>query len=398
MNKDLTYNKTKTGSGGISEAPIDGTPYVRENAGWVSESTGGIPSDQAGVQVKKNSSLVVTSTPTFVDFDAVDVENIPTEVNWDIGNPERITAIVGGLYQVGASINADNGSNTNEVLLLELFLNGIATGETIETNIIKNGGASINPTRLVELNDGDYISFKVNQTTGSGDITINGNSKLSLLKLQGEKGDTGNTGAGANIIIQKDDVAIGTVTSTLNFEGTNITSAVDEGSGKTTITIEDGWKPNSVPLGSVLSSGATFFVNGGAGVYLSFSGTADDSMLFNDSLSKGGNMYDGSDLKLKLHWRLSIDGGVGDTVGWIVDYAILKDGDNATTTITTIAQNNIDVSGELQDILFETTLGLMDGVANGEMIMLTLIRNSTGAGADSFSGNAEIIGLELVKV
>ena len=157
------------------------------------------------------------------------------------------------------------------------------------------------------------------------------------------------------------------------------------------------WLPNSVPLGSVLPSGATFFINGGAGVYLSFSGTSDDAVYYNDSLTKG-LPYDGSDLAMKLHCRLSSNGVVGDTVGLIVDYAITKNGDNTTTTVTNIPQQNVDVSTELQDIEFDIVLGTMTGVLGGETLMFTLTRNSSGAGADTYAGNLEVIAMELIKV
>ena len=96
------------------------------------------------------------------------------------------------------------------------------------------------------------------------------------------------------------------------------------------------WRPNSIPLGSVLVSGASFFINGGAGVYLSMSGSADDAFYFNDSLNKSGLSYDGSDLALKIHCRLSQSGTVGDTVGLLLDYGFIRNGDNSTTTVTNV--------------------------------------------------------------
>jgi len=159
------------------------------------------------------------------------------------------------------------------------------------------------------------------------------------------------------------------------------------------------WQPPTLPLGAVLASGATFFINGGAGIYLSFSGTSDDQMFFNYVLhGANGVEYDGSDLAVVLHGRLSSNGGVGDTVGLIAEYAILKDGDNSTTTSTTIAQQNVNVASELQDIMFMIQLGTMTGVADAHQLMFTLTRNSSGAGADSYAGNFEVTALELVII
>jgi len=162
--------------------------------------------------------------------------------------------------------------------------------------------------------------------------------------------------------------------------------------------ISTDWKPNSVPLGSLLSSGASFFINAGAGVYVAFDGSSDDSVFFNDALSKPENMYDGSDLALKLQCRISSNGGVGATVGLNVTYAIVKAGDNSSNTFTTIAQQDVDVSSESMDINFEVTLRDMTGVVDGETLMLTLTRNAVGPGSDTYAGQFEILGMELIKV
>ena len=159
------------------------------------------------------------------------------------------------------------------------------------------------------------------------------------------------------------------------------------------------WEPENVDLGSLLTTGATFFIGGGAGIYLSFSGGIfDDDAYFNKVLRNNGIDYDGSDLAIILHWRLSSNGGGGDTVGWIVEYSVTKVGDNSATAVTSIAQQNVDVSSELQGIDFITQLGTMTGVVGGEKLMVTLTRNSTGTGADTYSGNARITGIELIKV
>lgn len=158
------------------------------------------------------------------------------------------------------------------------------------------------------------------------------------------------------------------------------------------------WNPPTIPLGALLASGASFFINGGAGVYLSFSGTADDTAFLNISLDFLGLNYTGVDLAIRLHWRLSANGGVGDTVGWVLSYALVGNGDNSTTTVTNVAQQDVDVSAEVEDINFSTQLGTMTGVLGADTLMVTLLRNSSGAGADSFSGNAELVSLEIIKV
>ena len=99
----------------------------------------------------------------------------------------------------------------------------------------------------------------------------------------------------------------------------------------------------------------------------------------------------------KLFGRISSNGGVGDTVGWILDYKFRKAGDNLATGATSVAQLDIDVSSELQNIGFLSELGTMAGVADATHLYATLTRNSTGAGADAYSGDWEGMGIRLVK-
>jgi len=158
------------------------------------------------------------------------------------------------------------------------------------------------------------------------------------------------------------------------------------------------WKPNSIPLGSLLTSGATFFVNGGAGVYLSLPGNADDTFFFNDTLNKSGLNYDGSDLAIKMNCRLETNGGGGDDVGLILDYAFISDGDNSDTVVTNVGQVDYDVSTEVQNISFSIQLTTMTGVIGAHTIMITVTRNGTGTGQDSYSDDLEIISMEFVKI
>jgi hypothetical protein len=156
------------------------------------------------------------------------------------------------------------------------------------------------------------------------------------------------------------------------------------------------WGAPVVSLGSLLVSGATYFINPGAGVYLSFSGNSDDSAFLNVCLSYNGIPYDGSDLQIVLKGRLSSSGSAGDTVGIILEYAINGTGDN-TTSSTLVAQQNVDVSSEVQDIQFDITLGVMTGVVGANQLMVTITRRSMGGGGDTYSGNYELTSIMINK-
>lgn len=162
------------------------------------------------------------------------------------------------------------------------------------------------------------------------------------------------------------------------------------------ITGGAGWIAPLIPLGSIIGSGTTFTINGGGGVYLTFDGSSDDTIYFNDSLDTN-IPYDGSNLTLRIRMRLQTNGGVGDTIGWVLGYQFVQDGVNSDIGLITLAQQNVDVSSELANINFTTDLGLMTGIAGADTILVTLERNSIGTGADTYSGNAEVLSLEWVK-
>lgn len=270
-----------------------------------------------------------------------------------------------------ATIEDGTTISNNQIYNLVIF--GVSSSDSTETKLFLN------------LPNGTYISE-------SG--AINDLNKTSNFNIPSDF-----KGAGfliARITLKFNSAANGTYTL-INLEDLRgkFPSTI-AGSGNTTSSI--GWMPNSIPLGSLLTSGASFFVNAGAGIYLSMSGASDDAFFFNDSLNKAGSLYDGSDIALKIHCRISSNGGVGDDVGLLLDYAIVKDGDNTSTTVTNVAQVDYDVSGEIQDEEFDIILTTMTGVVGGENAMVTVTRNSTGAGADSYSGNFEIISLEWVII
>jgi hypothetical protein len=157
------------------------------------------------------------------------------------------------------------------------------------------------------------------------------------------------------------------------------------------------WQPPSFTLGDGATSGVSVFANTGAGAYWSFDGASDDSWVGNIELSNNGIDYDGSNLALVLRWKISSAPSASDDVEWVVDYAFTKDGDNAQTEVTTNT-DNVVVDGETVDLLFSTQLSTMTGEANADVIQLTITRNSTGAGADSYNGDAELLAIKLIKV
>jgi hypothetical protein len=189
----------------------------------------------------------------------------------------------------------------------------------------------------------------------------------------------------------------------LDFQGTGVTVTDDPINGKTIVTIPGGgggggWNPTAITLGDFVANGATAALNIGAGYYYSFDATSDDEIIVQIALARNGVAYDASSVRLDLHNMLVGAGGVGDTVLWEVDYAWINDGDNAYTAIDGTITNSVNVNGRASQIKFTDSLTIPAGTAGDDLLQLTIRRNSQGGGADSFGGDVEIYGVDIVKL
>jgi len=189
------------------------------------------------------SSSIIQSTPTVLDWD-VETEKDTGFTHSNITNNSRIEVDVDGTYEIEANIRIESAEQRAQ-FVVQILIDGVVQSQPYGSSYIRNSGNSsdfwtcvVNPPPL-KLTTGQYIEIQAQIesqiTTAISGTFIGTGSSFSMVNLQGTKGDTGATGAGSNIIIEKDDSTVGTTTDTLNFEG-NV-SATDEGAGKTTITV-----------------------------------------------------------------------------------------------------------------------------------------------------------------
>ena len=157
------------------------------------------------------------------------------------------------------------------------------------------------------------------------------------------------------------------------------------------------WQPPVVPLGSVLENGVGTFFNNGSGIFYSLDNTGDSTIYFNCVLkSVAGVEYDGSNLAVKLICRKSIAGN--GTVGLILSSSILKDGENSQTKVTISPQQDTVVDGWTANLQNNIILPTINGVIDGKVLQVSIERNSGGAGADTYNGDLNITGIEIIKV
>lgn len=159
------------------------------------------------------------------------------------------------------------------------------------------------------------------------------------------------------------------------------------------------WEAPPLSLGEGATSGVSIFRAFGGGLQYSFDSTSDDEWSVDKPLVNLGILYDGSDLQIEISYQLSSNGGVGDNVKLDTEYQIVNDGDDTDGAGTTI-NDTIDVSAQVSGQVYSYTLGtnLTGGTANDKELLMSILRNSTGAGADTFGGSIWFVGIKIIKV
>lgn len=246
-------NTSGTNSGDESTATIQTKRPLKTVDGQSLEGSGNI---SVSGTVEPLPVCVLTST----DSTTTASQSVPAVLSWDVEtekdtgfthsnstNNSRVEVDAEGTYQIQANIRMFSAGQRVQ-FVGKYLIDGVVQSMPMSSSYIRNSGSSsdywtciLNPPP-VKLTAGQYIEVQIQveaQTTTALTGTFQGSeSTFSLVKLQGSKGEAGATGAGSNIILQKDDVTVGTTTSTLNIEGN--ATVTDEGSGKTTVLIGGG--------------------------------------------------------------------------------------------------------------------------------------------------------------
>jgi len=220
-----------------------------------------------------------------------------------------------------------------------------------------------------------YQTFNVlftNANTAAATLNIDGQGDVDI-KRNGDK-DT-----------KEGDIKDGQVL-TLMYDGTNF---------QIIGVIQTDWAPTSITLGSGITSGTANGSNIGAGHYISFESGDDDEFLINVGLEKNGIPYDGSDIIIQLKW-MRFGGTASGNVIWELDYLFSNDGVDAYDDLDGTVSLNLSMVGVPNQELRTDNLPAVNGSAGSKTLQLTLRRNGAGGGSDTYSGDAELYGINLI--
>lgn len=218
----------------LDEVGDGGNEQLRINSAAV------ITGDVATVQAERTTSQSITLSYADISYDTTHEETLPSALEHNNTLTDRFDIKETGQYLISYTHQCDLAGST---VGYDFRVRVNDSTVIAQSEMMMSHEDDVDPvchTFNAQLSNNDYISFQIRQTSGGHVSSTLEKSHVSIIALRGPKGDTGPTGAGSNIIAQKDDVTVGTVTSTLNFEGGGVTSVVDDGSNKTTVTIAGG--------------------------------------------------------------------------------------------------------------------------------------------------------------
>lgn len=190
-------------------------------------------------QIRRTSTLVVPITWTNVTFDTIDVESNAASIHRDTTNTDRVYVANSGYYEIKFQAKSLVSTTTTKVTC-QFLING-NTYISGSTAFINSYTSEIHPlisVAQVYLTGGSYVVAQVISSTATN-ITLTGDTILTVTKMDGIVGARGATGSGSNITIQHNSANIpNTPHSVLNYTGNAVTVA-DAGNGVATISINE---------------------------------------------------------------------------------------------------------------------------------------------------------------
>jgi hypothetical protein len=191
-----------------------------------------------------NSNTFSTNLPLIVPFNIEKYKDSGFSHSNTTNNSRLIVDNV-GTYQFGARIRVFNNLNQRAQPTVKIFINGIEQNWSLDTGYIRNSSGASDYWTLEftyepqKLSVNDYLELQLTHDIGNSNTYVSTfvgtESSFWGIKLEGSKGEKGDTGSGSNIILTKDGLTVGTVTETIDILGG--VPVVDEGGNITSIEI-----------------------------------------------------------------------------------------------------------------------------------------------------------------
>ena len=183
-------------------------------------------------------------------------------------------------------------------------------------------------------------------------------------------------------------------------ENSGVTSIVNADTAAINViakNIAASWKAPVISLGDGVTSSVTIFRATGGGLQYIFSGSSDGEWSSNIPLTTNGIAYDGSDLQLKPRYELSTTPGSGDTVEFEIEYTFFTAGDDSDAPPTSFTDAIVQ-TGRAINIAYDDLLPTkLIGVVGKDTLNLSVKRDGTGGGSDTYPGSIWVLALQFEK-
>lgn len=193
----VTFNSKGliTGSSALLASDIPALDWSKITTGLPNTLAGyGITdaSDLVALQLRRTTTQPLTTTATDITFGTVDFANDTDVLTRGVTTSQAI-AKVAGLYMVVFECETINTTSAN-LDLFQLKLNGVAVPQGLATVNCRSTRQHVVKTVILQLAANDYITVAASSNTGtSGTMQIG--ASLSVIRMQGLKGDKGEAGA-----------------------------------------------------------------------------------------------------------------------------------------------------------------------------------------------------------
>jgi len=240
---DITSNNAKVS---FPEAPSDGKQYARKDTAWEEVAASGISEPLPIIVLTSTDDTQVfnRASPYTIEWNS-EKEKDSAFTHSNTTNNSIIEINDTSTYLFAGNIRIFNGTDQRTQPTVKLIIDGTLQDWNLASGYIRNAGNASDFWTLdfsfqpVKLNLGQEIEIQISHETSNPstwDSTFIGSESYFWgIKLQGVKGEKGDTGTGSNIILKKDGVTVGTVTETIDILGG--VPVVDEGGNVTSIEI-----------------------------------------------------------------------------------------------------------------------------------------------------------------
>lgn len=227
-----------------------GELYVKVDTGdtdWYRVDTDSLyTSNLPALQIRRSTLFNINGTFRDIDFDILDIETVPSEIEHDRVNPDRIQIKQTGFYKISYNSSFQILSEDDFFMRVRKNDSEVIPGSLREYNEA-NDTSDIGNDIIVFLEANDFITLQVASGGVTNAIVTPNTTSFNIIKLRGQRGEKGEPGAGSTINITDNGTPVGAGSfQAINFDGG--VQVVDGGNGTAVVSITSSGNATSIQV------------------------------------------------------------------------------------------------------------------------------------------------------